>query len=95
MFVCSCYGAESGDIQCCNTCEEVREAYRKKGWAISNPKVSLVRRGEKGGSWLMWWYHCYSPACMSLAGNFPVCGRRMDGQAQGAGEALAVFRLHP
>lgn len=22
---------------CCNNCEEVREAYRKKGWALSNP----------------------------------------------------------
>ena len=27
-------------MPCCTTCEEVREAYRKKGWAISNPKVS-------------------------------------------------------
>ena len=24
------------DDQCCNTCEEVREAYRKKGWALTN-----------------------------------------------------------
>ncbi|GAB4830823.1 hypothetical protein Ancab_004851 [Ancistrocladus abbreviatus] len=24
---------------CCNSCEEVREAYRKKGWAISNPDL--------------------------------------------------------
>ena len=38
--MCSCYGAESEDMPCCTTCEEVREAYRKKGWAISNPKVS-------------------------------------------------------
>ena len=35
----SCYGAETGEMPCCSTCEEVREAYRKKGWAISNPKV--------------------------------------------------------
>ncbi|KAL6578317.1 hypothetical protein OROMI_010645 [Orobanche minor] len=33
----SCYGAEVADDECCNTCEEVREAYRKKGWALSNP----------------------------------------------------------
>ena len=39
LFVCSCYGAENDEQKCCNTCEEVREAYRKKGWAISNPKV--------------------------------------------------------
>jgi hypothetical protein len=24
------------DDQCCNTCEEVRDAYRKKGWALTN-----------------------------------------------------------
>ncbi|XP_073127609.1 uncharacterized protein [Henckelia pumila] len=33
----SCYGAEVADDDCCNNCEEVREAYRKKGWALSNP----------------------------------------------------------
>ena len=46
VCVCSCYGAESDDITCCNTCEEVREAYRRKGWAVSNPKVSWKRRRE-------------------------------------------------
>ncbi|KAF7829920.1 endoplasmic reticulum-Golgi intermediate compartment protein 3-like isoform X1 [Senna tora] len=35
----SCYGAEATDEDCCNSCEDVREAYRKKGWAISNPDV--------------------------------------------------------
>ncbi|XP_064381837.1 endoplasmic reticulum-Golgi intermediate compartment protein 3-like [Halichondria panicea] len=33
----SCYGAESPEIPCCNTCEQVREAYRIKGWAFNNP----------------------------------------------------------
>lgn len=33
----SCYGAEASDEECCNSCEEVREAYRKKGWALSSP----------------------------------------------------------
>ncbi|XP_019461840.1 PREDICTED: endoplasmic reticulum-Golgi intermediate compartment protein 3-like isoform X2 [Lupinus angustifolius] len=33
----SCYGAEATDEDCCNSCEEVREAYRKKGWGLSNP----------------------------------------------------------
>ena len=45
--VCSCYGAENAETLCCNTCEEVREAYRKRGWAISNPKVSYIA-GERG-----------------------------------------------
>ncbi len=33
----SCYGAEARADQCCNTCEEVREAYRLKGWSFSSP----------------------------------------------------------
>ncbi|XAR62174.1 hypothetical protein NMG60_11016826 [Bertholletia excelsa] len=35
----SCYGAEASHDDCCNSCEEVREAYRKKGWALSNPDL--------------------------------------------------------
>eukprot|EP00798_Chlamydomonas_sp_ICE-L_P002491 gene2491-5419_t len=31
----SCYGAESREGQCCNSCDEVRAAYRLKGWALS------------------------------------------------------------
>jgi hypothetical protein len=34
----SCYGAQTAAQQCCNTCEEVREAYRVRGWAFSNPE---------------------------------------------------------
>lgn len=26
------------DDACCNSCEEVREAYRKKGWGLSDPE---------------------------------------------------------
>ena len=39
MHVCfSCYGAETDQLSCCNTCDDVREAYRLKGWAFNNPK---------------------------------------------------------
>jgi hypothetical protein len=32
-----CYGAKPpGDKKCCNTCEEVREAYAHTGWAFGN-----------------------------------------------------------
>ncbi len=31
-----CYGAEDKPGQCCNTCEQVRQAYRSKGWAMSS-----------------------------------------------------------
>ncbi|GAX82664.1 hypothetical protein CEUSTIGMA_g10090.t1 [Chlamydomonas eustigma] len=30
----TCYGAQETEDQCCNTCDEVRSAYRKKGWAL-------------------------------------------------------------
>ncbi|XP_059158258.1 endoplasmic reticulum-Golgi intermediate compartment protein 3-like [Physella acuta] len=33
----SCYGAENAEQSCCNSCEDVREAYRKKGWALQDP----------------------------------------------------------
>ncbi|BBH09162.1 Endoplasmic reticulum vesicle transporter protein [Prunus dulcis] len=32
----SCFGAEMSDDDCCNSCDEVRDAYRKKGWALTN-----------------------------------------------------------
>ncbi|GJP46563.1 hypothetical protein CLOM_g5836 [Closterium sp. NIES-68] len=35
-FCGSCYGAAEADDQCCNNCEEVREAYNKRGWAFNN-----------------------------------------------------------
>eukprot|EP00993_Chasmostoma_nieuportense_P001084 NODE_1996_length_1312_cov_30.202532_g1899_i0.p1 GENE.NODE_1996_length_1312_cov_30.202532_g1899_i0~~NODE_1996_length_1312_cov_30.202532_g1899_i0.p1 ORF type:complete len:391 (+),score=125.30 NODE_1996_length_1312_cov_30.202532_g1899_i0:82-1254(+) len=31
----SCYGAEANPTDCCDTCDSVKEAYRKKGWAVS------------------------------------------------------------
>ncbi|CAO2815528.1 unnamed protein product [Amaranthus hypochondriacus] len=43
----SCYGAESSDDHCCNSCEEVREAYKKKGWALTN--VDLIDQCEREG----------------------------------------------
>ncbi|KAJ4972320.1 hypothetical protein NE237_005419 [Protea cynaroides] len=36
VYCGSCYGAEMSDDHCCNSCEEVQEAYRKKGWALTN-----------------------------------------------------------
>lgn len=32
----SCYGAETAEAPCCNTCDAVREAYRRKGWAFAS-----------------------------------------------------------
>lgn len=38
-FYSSCFPCVQSDDDCCNNCEEVREAYRKKGWALSNPDL--------------------------------------------------------
>ncbi|PON63859.1 Endoplasmic reticulum vesicle transporter, C-terminal [Parasponia andersonii] len=43
----SCFGAETSDDECCNSCEEVREAYRKKGWALTN--VDLIDQCKREG----------------------------------------------
>ncbi|CAH0557870.1 unnamed protein product [Brassicogethes aeneus] len=32
----SCYGAALDPKKCCNTCEDVREAYRERRWALEN-----------------------------------------------------------
>ena len=32
----SCYGAQEYEGQCCNTCEDIKVAYHKKGWGITN-----------------------------------------------------------
>lgn len=34
-----CYGSEDDSRRCCNTCEEVREQYSKKGWALDPDTV--------------------------------------------------------
>ncbi|KAM1030475.1 hypothetical protein EV1_033968 [Malus domestica] len=43
----SCFGAETSDDDCCNSCDEVRDAYRKKGWALTN--AELIDQCEREG----------------------------------------------
>lgn len=43
----SCFGAETSDDHCCNSCEEVRDAYRKKGWALTN--MDLIDQCKREG----------------------------------------------
>jgi len=33
----SCYGGEPPENGCCNTCDDVREAYNRRGWSFANP----------------------------------------------------------
>ena len=40
----SCYGGIPPSGGCCNTCEEVRQAYVSKGWSFNNPdSIEQVR----------------------------------------------------
>ncbi|CAI9781775.1 unnamed protein product [Fraxinus pennsylvanica] len=43
----SCYGAEMSDDQCCNSCEEVRDAYQKRGWGMTN--LELIDQCKREG----------------------------------------------
>eukprot|EP00899_Mesostigma_viride_P021693 jgi/Mesvir1/29525/Mv07020-RA.1 len=36
VYCGSCFGAEEKPDDCCNSCNEVREAYRRRGWAFTN-----------------------------------------------------------
>jgi len=42
----SCYGAETEDRKCCNTCEEVKQQYMKKSWKFQLSQVEQCR-GEQ------------------------------------------------
>src|SRR5690242_13777233 len=46
----TCYGAEMRPNQCCNSCDEVREVYRARGWSL--PKLTeieqCVAQGQTG-----------------------------------------------
>uniref|UniRef100_A0A5S6QZZ2 Endoplasmic reticulum-Golgi intermediate compartment protein 3 n=1 Tax=Trichuris muris TaxID=70415 RepID=A0A5S6QZZ2_TRIMR len=42
----SCYGAESHAGMCCNTCEDVKRAYLKKGWVIGELDQIVQCRNE-------------------------------------------------
>jgi len=40
----SCFGAEKEPGDCCNTCEDVRDAYLKKGWGFNAQGVEQCER---------------------------------------------------
>eukprot|EP00529_Nitzschia_sp_RCC80_P024748 CAMPEP_0113481448 /NCGR_PEP_ID=MMETSP0014_2-20120614/22415_1 /TAXON_ID=2857 /ORGANISM="Nitzschia sp." /LENGTH=454 /DNA_ID=CAMNT_0000374947 /DNA_START=27 /DNA_END=1391 /DNA_ORIENTATION=- /assembly_acc=CAM_ASM_000159 len=35
----SCYGAAEDDNECCNTCDDVKRAYSRKGWHVEDPST--------------------------------------------------------
>jgi len=48
-----CYGAHTDEEECCNTCDDVVEAYKKKNWNhkfVQQLAEQCVREGKDGGS---------------------------------------------
>ena len=43
----SCYGAEAESGECCNSCEDVRNAYRLKGWVM--PDYDGIEQCQREG----------------------------------------------
>jgi len=43
----SCYGAETPEQPCCNTCADVRKAYRDYGWTLEDSDHMTQCKGEK------------------------------------------------
>ena len=43
----SCYGAETPQRKCCNSCDDVLSAYRHNGWGVDNPgKFEQCKNGN-------------------------------------------------
>jgi len=54
----SCFGGTEPPSGCCNTCEEVRQAYVNRGWSFSNPDaVDQVSRTTFKGNELRLKYY--------------------------------------
>ncbi|XP_031555453.1 endoplasmic reticulum-Golgi intermediate compartment protein 3-like [Actinia tenebrosa] len=64
----SCYGAETPDSKCCNTCEEVRDAYRRKGWALSS--IDDVKQSPLTAAYISLITHFNVIISKQVAGNF-------------------------
>ncbi|KAB5568682.1 hypothetical protein DKX38_002475 [Salix brachista] len=61
----SCYGAETSAEDCCHSCEEVLEAYRKKGWAMTNPEFNGPIRKNKLYECLISNYNIHAFICFN------------------------------
>ncbi|XP_011501635.1 PREDICTED: endoplasmic reticulum-Golgi intermediate compartment protein 3 [Ceratosolen solmsi marchali] len=57
-----CYGAanEEQGLKCCNTCEDVKTAYRIKKWAISDPSIFVQCKNDKSAEKLK---HAFNEGC--------------------------------
>ncbi|CAG9814118.1 unnamed protein product [Phaedon cochleariae] len=82
----SCYGAAD---RCCNTCEEVKEAYRERKWALDNVQNISQCKDEKYGEKLK---TAFMQGCQ-IYGSLIV--NRVSGSFHVApGESFSVSHLH-
>ncbi|XP_046746901.1 endoplasmic reticulum-Golgi intermediate compartment protein 3 [Diprion similis] len=86
-----CYGAasEALGIKCCNTCEEVREAYRMRKWAFPDPSTISQCKNDKSVEKMK---HAFVEGCQ-IYGYIEV--NRVGGSFHIApGESFSVNHVH-
>nr|XP_012223663.1 PREDICTED: endoplasmic reticulum-Golgi intermediate compartment protein 3 isoform X1 [Linepithema humile] len=84
-----CYGAATELIKCCNTCEEVREAYRLKKWALPDPANVKQCQNDKSMEKIK---HAFTQGCQ-IYGYMEV--NRVGGSFHIApGDSFSVNHVH-
>lgn len=85
----SCYGAGFRPDQCCNTCEEVKEAYRQRKWAFPDPQNITQCQNEKYADKLK---NAFSEGCQ-IYGTLTV--NRVGGSFHIApGQSFSINHVH-
>ncbi|KAJ8683549.1 hypothetical protein QAD02_019341 [Eretmocerus hayati] len=86
-----CYGAASEDlgIKCCNTCDQVKEAYRVRKWAINDPAKFVQCKNDRSVEKLK---HAFTEGCQ-IYGYMEV--NRVGGSFHIApGDSFSINHLH-
>ena len=95
----SCYGASDPDSPCCNTCDDVREAYKAKHWSLPDPvtvkqchdeshREELLAQTDEG-------CHLWGTLHVGrVAGNFHIApGKSYNGGPIGHAHELSFFNV--
>ncbi|KAI8868046.1 endoplasmic reticulum-golgi intermediate compartment protein 3-like protein [Ramicandelaber brevisporus] len=97
----SCYGAVPPASGCCDTCDDVREAYGRSGWAFVNPDGMIQCKREH---WLEKLQEQSNEGCNmhgymkinKIAGNFHILpGQSMDGPAGSNSHSHTFYKYYP
>ncbi|XP_011256945.1 endoplasmic reticulum-Golgi intermediate compartment protein 3 isoform X2 [Camponotus floridanus] len=84
-----CYGAATETLRCCNTCEEVREAYKLKKWAPPDPANIKQCKDDKSMEKIK---HAFTQGCQ-IYGYMEV--NRVGGSFHIApGDSFSVNHVH-